>query len=166
MWEGVAIALTVVAALALIALVTRYVVLQLAYGRRVVIVPGVGAMIIAAVAVVVAVLTGGAGATIAIAMGAVAVVVLSLRLWMVFGASTDLILDQGELVARGLLMTPRRADRRIVIDPPGTGGVAVVAGGGPVQILRVPSARRDRKSLLFAQGLAKFLATADRGASR
>lgn len=164
MWGAVAVA--VAAALVLLALVVRYIVLQLAYGRRVVITAGVLAMMIAALAVLVAALAGGTAAVLAVALGAIGVAaVLVLGVWVVAGASRDLILGQGELVARGLLMSARRNGREVVVDPTGT-GVIVVAGGRPLHLLRVRTVRRDRKSLLFAQGLAKFVATAERGVSR
>ena len=141
----------------------RYVVLALIYGRRVVITSAVGAKLVAATALVVAMVS--LHPAIIVAVGGVAVVAVTAiyiaKPWVVFGATTEYILDRAEFVARGLLMKYRRTGRGLVTEPSGDASISVLAALWGAHILRVTTTSDSKKSLLFSQGLVKFIGAKD-----
>ena len=151
-------AFALVAGVVALWLLIRYVVLALINGHRVVITASVGAVLVGAVVLSVA-LIGRSPVTVAVAVAG-AVVALAVYLggmWVIFGTTTEHILDRAGFVARGLLMKYSVTDRALMSEVPGGGGVRVLGELWGVSLLRVTTSAGSKKSLLFSKGLFKFI---------
>lgn len=151
-------AFALVAGVVALWLLIRYVVLALINGHRVVITASVAAVFIAAVVFAVAMIgRDPVSVVIVVASAVLAATVYLAGLWVVFGTTTEHILDRAAFVARGLLMKYSVTDRALMSEVPGGGGVRVLGELWGVSLLRVTTSSGSKKSLLFSKGLFKFI---------